>query len=93
MQDLPFVKHNRGILGWSDDGRLYVATAPTGPISSVHVDKVNPVTGATSSWRDLALPPIGGVIPEAPIITPDGQTYGFGYRLRLGDLYTVSGVH
>ncbi len=93
MQDLPFVKRNQTILGWTDDGRLYVATVPNGPVSTVHVDKVNPLTGATSFWRDLVLPPIGGIIPEAPIITPDGQTYGFGYRLRLWDLYAVSGVH
>jgi hypothetical protein len=38
------------------------------------------------------MPPIGGVVPEAPIITPDGTVYGFDYRLRLSDLYTVSGV-
>jgi hypothetical protein len=43
-------------------------------------------------WRDLAMPPIGGVLPDPPIITPDGASYAFDYRLRLSDLYTVSGI-
>jgi hypothetical protein len=28
---------------------------------------------------------------EKPLVTPDGNTYGF-YRLRLADLYRVNGV-
>ena len=91
-QALPFVKPNQRILGWTSDGELYVVTLPTGARSTVHVDKVNPHTGAATPWRDLALPPIEGIFPEQPVITPDGSTYGFGYRLRLWDLYTVSGV-
>jgi hypothetical protein len=42
--------------------------------------------------RTLATAPIGGVVPDPPIITPDGNTYGFDYRVRLSDLYTVTGV-
>jgi len=91
-QALPFVKRNQGILGWTSDGQLYVGTIPNVVRSAVHIDKVNPHTGAVTPWRDLAVPPIEGIFPEAPVITPDGSTYGFGYRLRLWDLYTVSGV-
>ena len=49
-------------------------------------------TGARTPWRVLATAPIGGVVPDPPIITPDGNTYGFDYRVRLSDLYTVTGV-
>ncbi len=91
-QELPFIKRNQRILGWTSDGQLYVATLPNGARSTVHIDKVNPHTGAATPWRDLARPPIEGIFPEAPVITPDGSTYGFGYRLRLWDLYTVNGV-
>ena len=91
-QALPFVKRNQRILGWTSDGQLYVGTIPNVVRSAVHIDKVNPHTGAVTPWRDLAVPPIEGIFPEAPVITPDGSTYGFGYRLRLWDLYTVSGV-
>ena len=92
FQEMPFVKRNQIILGWTSDGQLYVMTAPAGARSTVHIDKVNPHTGAATAWRDVALPPIEGIFPELPVITPDGSTYGFGYRLRLWDLYTVSGV-
>src|SRR5579871_658100 len=92
LQAMPFVKPNQVILGWTSDGQLYVLTLPNGARSTVHVDKVDPHTGAATPWRDLALPAIEGIFPEAPVITPDGSTYGFGYRLRMWDLYTVSGV-
>jgi hypothetical protein len=79
-------------LGWSSDDQVYVETLIVNNRTAVHIDKLNPHTGARAAWRDLAMPPIGGVFPDPPIITPDGATYGFDYRLRLSDIYTVSGV-
>jgi dipeptidyl aminopeptidase/acylaminoacyl peptidase len=78
-------------LGWTSDGQLYVASADTTG-AGVKVEKLNPHTGARTPWRVLATAPIGGVIPDPPIITPEGNTYGFDYRVRLSDLYTVTGV-
>ena len=78
-------------LGWTSDGQLYVSSPDTTG-AGVKVEKLNPHTGARTAWRTLATAPIGGVIPDPPIITPDGNTYGFDYRVRLSDLYTVSGV-
>ena len=78
-------------LGWTSDGQLYVASADTTG-AGVKVAKLNPHTGARTPWRVLATAPIGGVIPDPPIITPDGNSYGFDYRVRLSDLYTVTGV-
>jgi serine/threonine protein kinase/WD40 repeat protein len=86
------VNPNDRVLGWTNDGQLYVASPVTGNRGAIHVDKMNPRTGARTAWRDLAMPPLGGVVPDPPIITPDGSTYGFDYRLRLSDLYTVNGV-
>jgi hypothetical protein len=57
------------------------------------VDKLNPATGARTHFIDLIVPPFGGIFPDVPVFTPDGNTYGFDYRLRLYDLYTVSGIH
>jgi hypothetical protein len=79
-------------LGWSADGQVYIASAANGNRASVHIDKLNPHTGVRTPWRDLAMPPLGGIFPDPPIITPDGATYGYDYRLRLSDLYTVNGV-
>jgi len=91
-QEMPFIHRNQTILGWTSDGQLYVMTVPTSARSSVHIDKVNPHTGTATPWRDLALPSIEGIFAEAPVITPDGSTFGYGYRLRAWDLYTVNGV-
>jgi hypothetical protein len=85
------MKPQEGALGWTTDGQLYVASADAGG-AGVKVEKLNPHTGTRTPWRVLATAPIGGVIPDAPIITPDGNTYGFDYRVRLSDLYTVTGV-
>ncbi|MGA8492239.1 MAG: protein kinase [Terriglobales bacterium] len=90
-EDVRGLKPNEIVLGWTNDNQLYVATVANG-LTSLHIDKLNPHTGARTAWRDLAMPPIGGIIPDPPIITPDGDTYGYDYSLRLSDLYTVSGV-
>ncbi|HEX8895539.1 MAG TPA: hypothetical protein VF783_19580, partial [Terriglobales bacterium] len=78
-------------LGWTSDGQLYVAGRDN-PRSALHVEKLNPHTGARAPWRDLSTAPIGGILPDPPYITPDGTTYGFDYRIHLSDLYTVTGV-
>ena len=85
------LKPDEMALGWTTDGQLYVASADTTG-AGVKVEKLNPHTGARTPWRTLATAPIGGVVPDPPIITPDGNTYGFDYRVRLSDLYTVTGV-
>ena len=38
------------------------------------------------------MPPFGGIRPDRPLITPDGTSFAFDYRLRFSDLYTVNGV-
>ena len=78
-------------LGWTSDGQLYVATRDNRR-TALHVEKLNPHTGARAPWRDLPTAPIAGILPDPPYITPDGTTYGFDYRVRLSDLYTVTGV-
>jgi eukaryotic-like serine/threonine-protein kinase len=92
MEDVRGLKPKETVLGWTSDNQVYVASAANGSLTTLHIDKLNPLTGARTAWRDVAMPPIGGVLPDPPIITPDGATYGYDYRLRLSDLYTVSGV-
>lgn len=90
---IPGMKPNDQLLGWSSDGQLYVASTAAKNRTALRIDKLNPHTGARTTWRDLFMPPIAGVFPEFPVITPDGATYAFDYRMRLSDMYTVSGVH
>ena len=91
-EPLPGLNKGDAILGWSADNQIYVASALPDNRTAVHIEKLNPRTGTRTAWRDLETSPIGGIMPEPPIITPDGTMYGFDYRLRLSDLYTISGV-
>jgi len=77
------------VRGWTDDDQLYVAN---GPATLLRIDKLNPVTGKRSLWRELRAPAIAGVGPAPPFITPDGRTYAYGYNLGLSDLYVMTGV-
>jgi dipeptidyl aminopeptidase/acylaminoacyl peptidase len=92
VEDIRGLKPNDQILGWTSDGQLYVASTVMGTRAAIHIEKLNPHTGVRTAWRDLAMPAVAGIFPDPPIITPDGATYGFDYRLRLSDLYTVNGV-
>jgi dipeptidyl aminopeptidase/acylaminoacyl peptidase len=80
------------LLGWSADGQLYVEAIAKDTSVELNVEKLNPHTGVRSAWRGLAKPTIGGVFPQPPIITPDGASYFYIYRLSVSDLYTVNGV-
>jgi len=79
------------IMGWTSSNELFVGTANQ-KRASFHIEKLNPFTGARSVWGDLYGAPFSGVLPDVPIFTPDGASYAFDYRLRLSDLYIISGV-
>ena len=79
------------LLGWSSDDQLYVGSR-NARRGAFHVEKLNPLTGARTSFRDLYGPPISGILPDLPVFTPDGETFAFDYRMRLADLYVMSGV-
>jgi hypothetical protein len=58
----------------------------------VPIEKLNPLTGVRTPWRTPSGAPFGGVVIDTFVVTPSSDNYGFGYRVRLSDLYTVSGV-
>jgi eukaryotic-like serine/threonine-protein kinase len=91
-EPLKGINKEDAVLGWSADNQIYVGSPLPGNRTAGRVDKLDPHSGKRTLWRELDMPPIGGVVPEPPIITPDGTVYGFDYRLRLSDLYTISGV-
>jgi serine/threonine protein kinase len=91
-RDIKGLKPGDGILGWTSDNQLYVGRAAEGVRLAIDVEKVNPLTGVRTPWRELGMPPIGGIAPDPPVITPDGSAVAFDYRMRLADLYTVKGV-
>ncbi len=65
---------------------------PTRPALTFTIEKLNPHTGVTERMAGVAKPPIGGVFPQSPILTPDGASYYYSFRLNISDLYTISGV-
>jgi eukaryotic-like serine/threonine-protein kinase len=80
------------ITGWTRDGQLY-ALLPAGPGHPVvHIDVLNPFTGARHPWHDVIIPPLAGTEISLILITPDGSTYAWGYRFTIGDLYTINGA-
>ncbi len=92
VKEIPGLRPDDIILGWTDDNQLFAGT-PDRQRQAFHLIKLNPFTGTRTSFRDLYGAAISGVFPDPPIFTPDGATYGFDYRLRLADLYVVSGIH
>jgi hypothetical protein len=86
------IQPDESVLGWTSDGQLYVEPVADDKRMTLHLVKVNPLTGARTAWRDLPKPAIGGIYPDPPLISPDGASYLYDYSLRLHDIYTVSGV-
>jgi hypothetical protein len=79
------------ILGWTADNQLFVGAANFKQ-QMVHISKLNPFTGARTAVRDVYGPAVSGVLPDPIMLSPDGATFAFDYRLRLSDLYLVRGV-
>ena len=74
---------------WTADGRsLYVVRRQEVPI---RISVLDPATGSRTLFRE--------VTPAEPtqnvwtfLITPDGQSYVYGYQRALSDLYLVEGL-
>jgi hypothetical protein len=60
--------------------------------SAFHVEKLDPHSGQRAAFRDIPIPPIGGLETENLTLTPDGKSYAYHYHLSVSDLYTISGV-
>jgi len=72
------------------DGALFVyrrgrITAP--------IDRIELQSGERTNWINIHPPDPAGVLDLMPMrITPDGETYAYGYRRFLSDLYLVTGL-
>jgi hypothetical protein len=77
-------------VGWTAEGRLYVAPQLKAGDTSIDVAILDPHTGKRIAWRDISLIPTGGGHAFGLNITPDGSSYAYGYGLRLWDLYTIT---
>jgi hypothetical protein len=78
-------------LQWSADGRfLFVQRLGERPAP---VNRLDLVTGKREAWKELLPADSSGVLDVGPIlISPDGQSYAYGFRRALSDLYLVTGL-
>jgi dipeptidyl aminopeptidase/acylaminoacyl peptidase len=78
-------------IGWTgDSGALYVYERGR---TRVPVFRVDVTTGEREEWLMLRPPDAAGVLDIMPVcITPDGESYAYGFRRLLGDLYIVTGL-
>ncbi|HVT44958.1 MAG TPA: protein kinase [Thermoanaerobaculia bacterium] len=78
-------------LAWSPDRRyLYICGVGR---TAVAIDRVEIETGERTLWHEIRPADPAGVMDIFPVfITPDGQTYVYGYRRFLSDLYVVEGL-
>jgi Tol biopolymer transport system component len=79
-------------IGWTSDNRLYVIVESAAGASAFRVEKLDPHSGQRAAFRDIPIPPIGGLETENLTLTPDGKSYAYHYHLSVSDLYTISGV-
>jgi eukaryotic-like serine/threonine-protein kinase len=78
-------------ISWSSDGR-FIYVYGTSEMPAVVV-KIDVMTGQRSEWKRLRPADPAGVEFIGPILlTPDAQTYVYGYRRQLTDLYLVTGL-
>ena len=78
-------------IGWTPDDRaIYVYRR--GRVT-VPIERVDITSGQRTPWHTITPPDPAGILDIMPIlITPDGQTYVYGFRRFLSDLHVVRGL-
>ncbi len=79
------------VLAWSDDGNgIYVTGQGRTLLEVVRIDLAS---GERSLHHTIRPADPGGVMDLSPArMIPDGQTYAYGYRRYLSDLFVVTGL-
>ena len=78
-------------LVWAEDNTaIYVSERGQ---SSLKIFRVDVTSGERRDWVTIHPDDPAGILDIMPVhITPDGQTYAYGYRRLLSDLYVVTGL-
>ncbi|HET7712170.1 MAG TPA: hypothetical protein VFL80_09605, partial [Thermoanaerobaculia bacterium] len=90
-QPLPGCKPGDVPLEWSNDGKA-IFVSERGQ-ATLKIFRLDVETGHREEWLPIRPDDPAGILDIMPVhITPDGETYAFGYRRLLSDLYIVSGL-
>ncbi len=78
-------------LDWTeDDSELFVSERGQ---NALKIFRVDVASGERREWVTIRPDDPAGILDIMPVhITPDGQTYAYGYRRQLSDLYIVTGL-
>jgi len=78
--------------GWSADGeRLYVYQPQEVPLK---VHEIRIATGERKLLHDINVGNLAGIYKMGPLLlTPDGQSFAYGYIRTLSTLYAAEGLH
>ena len=78
-------------LAWSEDGNALFVTGQGR--TSLAIFRIDLESGQRTLHHTLRPADPGGIMDLSPVkITPDGQTYAYGYRRYLSDLFVVTGL-
>lgn len=82
-------------LCWTPDGReIFVAhyektPTPTPP----RIERVDVASGRSRQWNRLSLMAPSSILSQYRVlVTPDGESYAYGYLRMMDDLYLTSGL-
>jgi hypothetical protein len=78
-------------VGWSPDGRLFVTRGSVTTIP-MKVDLVDPATGSSTHYRDLAPADITGVNSLFGLRIAANGAYVYSYYRDLSTLFLVEGI-
>lgn len=76
---------------WTEDNSAVFILERTH--SAVRIMRVDVTSGARTEWVDIRPGDPAGILDVMPVhITPDGQTYAYGYRRFLSDLFIATSL-
>jgi hypothetical protein len=92
LRPLPGMTVDDEFGGWSSDGRsIFVQRQPAIP---ARVERVDVMTGETSTTREVAPADRAGLISVfSTEVLSDGEMYTYNYWKRVSRLFVVKGVH
>jgi len=78
-------------LEWTEDNTAFYISERGQ--SALKIFRVDITSGERREWVTIRPDDSAGILDIMPVhITPDGQTYAYGYRRLLSDLYIVTGL-